>query len=118
MTAQFKERCRSLDKFEWNLQTRHFSREWTCGCTIEENIEALAQEINDTDGEIYTACIKDKHTKFVFKSSRNRAIQKLELICSDIYEPTEEISWGGVWFMLTLIDISAQGRPLSAQKEK
>jgi hypothetical protein len=76
------------------------------------------QEFNDTDGELYTACIEDKHSKLVFKCSRNRATQKLELIRSNICEPAEEESWGGMRFMLTLIDMSARGRPLSAWKEK
>lgn len=60
-------------------------------------------EFNDTDSEPFTACVKDKHRKLVFKSSRNRATQKLELIRFDIYDPVEEESWGGMRFMLTLI---------------
>jgi hypothetical protein len=61
-------------------------------------------EFSDTDDEPYTACIKGKHSKVGFRSSINRAMQKLELIRSDFCEPMEEESWGGVRFMLTFID--------------
>jgi hypothetical protein len=40
----------------------------------------------------------------MFKSSKNRATQKLELIHSDVCGPMEEESWGGARFMLTLIN--------------
>jgi hypothetical protein len=45
---------------------------------------ATVRDFSDTDNEPCTSCTKGKHSKVVSKSSKNRAMQKLELIHSDV----------------------------------
>jgi hypothetical protein len=62
-----------------------------CGKSMATGIE-----FSDTDDEPCAACIKGKHSKAVFKCSKYRAVQKLDLIHSDVCGPMEEENWGGV----------------------
>jgi hypothetical protein len=47
---------------------------------------ATGIEFSDTD-DVYTVCIKGKYSKVVFKSSKNRVPQKLELIHPEFCGP-------------------------------
>ncbi|KAF6203143.1 hypothetical protein GE061_003559 [Apolygus lucorum] len=50
------------------------------------------------------ACIKGKHSRLPFKSSKFRAKEKLELVHSDVCGPMSVDSWSGSRFALTFTD--------------
>lgn len=74
------------------------------------NMAILANEpdtgikLSGIDKNPCTTCIKGKQQRKSFKPSRTRAVDKLELIHTDLCGSMEETSIGGAKYMLTFVD--------------
>lgn len=84
----------------WHQRLGYISKERVMGLMKGE----ILPQLDFGDWNIYSDCIKGKHTKQIPKSSSTRNSELLELIHTDICGPFDIPYWGGENYFITFID--------------